>query len=74
MQIQAGIITISDRARAGLLATSAGRVKAAEGYDWRVVASRSCRIEKREIQHAIREQVTQGCRLILTAGGGCGAA
>lgn len=71
MQILTGIITISDRASQGLYDDLGGPAleKAAKGYGWKVVASALVADEKREIQRAIREQITQGCQLILTTGG-----
>ena len=71
MQIQAGIITISDRASRGEYDDLGGPAlkKAAEGYQWRVVAESLVPDEKREIQRAIREQIGKGCALILTTGG-----
>src|SRR5437773_12179982 len=71
MQIQVGIITISDRASRGLYDDLGGPAlkKAAEGYGWRVVAENLVPDEKRDIQRAIREQIAKGCSLILTTGG-----
>ena len=71
MQILTGIITISDRASQGLYDDLGGPAleKAAKGYGWKVVASALVADEKREIQRAIREQITQDCQLILTTGG-----
>src|SRR5207244_8142353 len=71
MQIQAGIITISDRASKGLYDDLGGPAlkKAAEGYQWKVVVESLVPDEKREIQRAIREQVAKGCQPILTTGG-----
>jgi len=71
MQIPTGIITISDRASKGLYDDLGGPAlkKAAEGYDWKVVAEALVPDEKRDIQRAIREQVNQGVQLILTTGG-----
>lgn len=71
MQIQTGIITISDRAARGLYDDLGGPALklAAEGYGWKVVAESLVPDEKRDIQHAIREQISQGCQLILTTGG-----
>src|SRR5216117_3103957 len=71
MQIPAGIITISDRASRGQYDDLGGPAlkKAAEGYGWKVIAESLVPDEKREIQHAIREQIAQGCQLILTTGG-----
>src|SRR6185369_12811305 len=71
MQIHTGIITISDRASKGLYDDLGGPAlkKAAEGHQWKVVAEALVPDEKREIQRAIREQVSKGCALILTTGG-----
>jgi molybdopterin adenylyltransferase len=71
MHIQTGIITISDRASRGLYDDLGGPAlkKAAEGYGWRVVAETLVADEKRDIQQAVRDQIRQGCQLILTTGG-----
>src|SRR4026208_2100021 len=71
MQIQVGIITISDRASKGLYDDLGGPAlrKAAEGYGWSVAAESLVPHEKREIQRATAEQVNKGCHLILTTGG-----
>ena len=71
MQINVGLITISDRASRGEYDDLGGPAlkKAAEGYQWRVLAESLVPDEKREIQRAIREQINQGCALILTTGG-----
>ena len=71
MQIQAGIITISDRASRGQYDDLGGPAlkKAAEGYGWKVLADALVPDEKREIQRAIRELVNRGCHLVLTTGG-----
>ncbi len=71
MQIQVGIITISDRAAKGLYADRSGpALKAAvEGYGWKVLAESLVPDEKLEIQRAVREQAARGCQLVLTAGG-----
>jgi molybdopterin adenylyltransferase len=71
MQIPVGIITISDRASRGEYDDLGGPAlkKAAEGYQWRVLAESLVPDEKREIQRAIREQINKGCALILTTGG-----
>src|SRR5438067_9321052 len=71
MQIQAGILTISDRASKGLYDDLGGPAlkAAAEGFGWKVLAEALVPDEKREIQRAIREQVNKGCELILTTGG-----
>src|SRR6059058_5491526 len=71
MQIQTGIITISDRASKGLYDDLGGPAlkKAAEGYGWKVLTEGLVPDEKRDIQRAIREQIGKGCQLILTTGG-----
>jgi len=71
MQIQAGIITISDRASKGLYDDLGGPAlkKAAAGYGWSVLAETLVPDEKREIQRAVRELINKGCQLILTTGG-----
>jgi len=71
MQIQAGVITISDRASKGLYDDLGGPAlkKAAEGYGWRVVSELLAPDEKRDIQRAIKEQIARGAQLILTTGG-----
>jgi molybdopterin adenylyltransferase len=71
MQIETGIITISDRASRGLYDDLGGPAlkKAAEGYGWRILAEALVPDEKRDIQRAVREQIAKGCHLILTTGG-----
>src|SRR4051794_11874732 len=71
MQIQIGIITISDRASKGLYDDLGGPAlkKAAEGYGWKVVSELLVPDEKPEIQRAIKEQVAREAQLILTTGG-----
>ena len=71
MQIQVGIITISDRASKGVYDDLGGPAlqKAAETYGWRILADALVPDEKSEIQRAIREQINKGCQLILTTGG-----
>jgi len=71
MQIQAGIITISDRASRGQYDDLGGPAlqKAATGYGWRVIADALVPDEKRDIQRAIREHIARGCNLVLTTGG-----
>jgi len=71
VQIQVGIITISDRASRGQYDDLGGPAltKAADGYGWNVLADALVPDEMREIQRAIREQLAQGCQLILTTGG-----
>src|SRR5688572_29560595 len=71
MQIQVGIITVSDRASRGQYDDLGGPAlkKAAEAYGWQVIAELLVPDEKREIQRAIREEINKGCSLILATGG-----
>jgi len=71
MQIQVGIITVSDRASKGLYDDLGGPAlkHAAEDYGWNVLAESLVPDEKRDIQRAIHEQINKGCQLILTTGG-----
>ena len=71
MQIQTGIITISDRASKGLYDDLGGPAlkKAAEGYQWKILSESLVPDEKNEIQRAIREHISKGCQVILTTGG-----
>ena len=71
LQIQVGIITISDRASKGLYDDLGGPAlkQAAEKHGWSVLAEALVADEKRDIQRAIREQIAKGCHLILTTGG-----
>ena len=71
MQIETGIITISDRASRGLYDNLGGPAlrEAAAGHGWKVSAEALVPDEKRDIQRAIRELINKGCHLILTTGG-----
>src|SRR5437867_7315287 len=71
MQIQIGIITVSDRASQGLYDDLGGPAlkKAAQGYGWKVLRETLVPDEKHDIQRAIREQINQGVHLVLTTGG-----
>jgi molybdopterin adenylyltransferase len=71
MQINAGVITISDRAAHGQYEDLGGPAlqEAARSYGWLVAAQTLVPDEKREIQRAIREQISRGCHLVLTTGG-----
>jgi molybdopterin adenylyltransferase len=71
MQIQCGIITISDRASRGQYDDLGGPAlrSAAAGYGWQVAAEALVPDERSDIQRAIRLQINQGCQLILTTGG-----
>jgi molybdopterin adenylyltransferase len=71
MQIQAGVITISDRAAKGIYEDLGGPAlkHAAQHHGWTIVAEGIVPDDKAEIQGTIRQQVRQGCHLILTTGG-----
>jgi len=71
MQIQVGIISVSDRATQGVYDDAGGPAlkEVAAGYDWEIVAELVVPDEVRDIQRALREQVNKGCHLILTTGG-----
>jgi len=71
MQIQVGIITISDRASRGQYDDLGGPAlkQAATGYGWIVTADALVPDERRDIQRAIREHIARGCNLVLTTGG-----
>jgi molybdopterin adenylyltransferase len=71
MEIQTGILTISDRAAAGIYADLSGPAlkAAALAYGWQVVAEAITPDEGPQIQRHVRAQIAQGCRLILTTGG-----
>lgn len=69
--ITVGIITISDRASAGVYEDFGGPAvrKAAEGYGWTVQAEAVVPDDLAAIQQAIRSFSAQGCGLVLTTGG-----
>ncbi len=71
MQIQTGIITISDRAAAGVYDDLGGPAvrRAVEAHGWAVAAEALVPDDKGEIQRAVQEQLARGCALILTTGG-----
>ena len=71
MQIQVGLITISDRASKGLYDDLGGPAlrRAGESYGWKVLADSLVPDEKTDIQRAIREHISKGCQLVLTTGG-----
>jgi molybdopterin adenylyltransferase len=71
MQIQSGIITVSDRAARGQYPDLSGPAlkQAAETRGWIVLAQTIVPDEKPDIQRALREQIARGCHLILTTGG-----
>ena len=71
MQIQVGIITISDRAARGAYQDQSGPAlkNFALGYKWKVLAEALVPDDKSAIQQAVRRQASQGCHLVLTTGG-----
>ena len=71
MQIQVGIITVSDRASQGVYNDRGGPAlkAAAEAYGWKLLAEALVPDEKQDIQRAVRDQAARGCQLILTTGG-----
>ena len=71
MQIEAGIITISDRASRGQYDDVGGPAlrQAAVARGWKVLVETLVPDERRDIQRAIRDQIAKGCHLILTTGG-----
>ena len=71
MQINAGIITVSDRAARGQYEDLVGPAlrEAALGLGWRIAAQTVVPDEKSEIQRAGRRQISSGCHVVLTTGG-----
>lgn len=71
MKIPVGVLTVSDRASRGLYDDLGGPAlrKAAEGYGWQVLSEGLVPDEKSEIQRVVREQIAQGCHLVLATGG-----
>ena len=71
MQIQVGIITISDRASAGEYEDLGGPAlkQVAQRIGWHVLAEAILPDEMARIQETIRSFARQGCGLILTTGG-----
>ena len=71
MQIQVGIITISDRASAGEYVDLGGPAlkKLANKYGWQVLAEAIVPDDGARIQETVRSFSQQGCGLILTTGG-----
>ena len=71
MQIQVGIITISDRASAGEYEDLGGPAlkQVAQKIGWHVLAETIVPDEMARIQETIRSFARQGCGLILTTGG-----
>jgi molybdopterin adenylyltransferase len=71
MQINVGIITISDRATAGEYEDLGGPAlkEASERYGWTVQAEAIVHDDRARIQEAVRSFSAQGCGLVLTTGG-----
>jgi molybdopterin adenylyltransferase len=71
VQIEVGIITISDRAARGSYEDEGGPAleRAASGRGWHVTAKALVPDEKSDIQRAVRQLINSGCSLILTTGG-----
>jgi molybdopterin adenylyltransferase len=71
MPIEAGIITISNRASRGQYDDLSGPAlrQAAVARGWRILVETLVPDEKRDIQRAIREHINKGCHVILTTGG-----
>ena len=71
MQIQLGIITISDRASAGDYDDLGGPAlkQVSQKIGWHVLAEAIVPDEMARIQETIRSFAEQGCGLILTTGG-----
>jgi molybdopterin adenylyltransferase len=71
MQIQVGIITISDRASAGDYQDLGGPAlkDVAQKTGWNVLAEAVVPDDAMQIQEAVRSFSKQGCGLILTTGG-----
>jgi molybdopterin adenylyltransferase len=71
MQLDVGIITVSDRASKGLYDDLGGPAlqEAAVGHGWNVIDSVLVPDEIQDIQRAIRSLIGKGCSLVLTTGG-----
>ena len=71
MNIQVGVITVSDRASAGQYDDLGGPLlkESADGYGWSVIAEAIVTDDKEQIQRAIREHIAKGAHLVLTTGG-----
>ena len=71
MQLNVGIITVSDRASKGLYDDLGGPAlqEASAGYGWNVLESVLVPDEIQDIQRAIRSLIGKGCSLVLTTGG-----
>jgi len=71
MKIKVGVITISDRASAGVYEDLGGPAvkKSGLALGWEVVSDELVPDDIQKIQSAIRKQIGQGCHIILTTGG-----
>jgi molybdopterin adenylyltransferase len=71
MQIQVGIITVSDRASAGDYQDLGGPAlkKVAQDSGWQILAEAIVPDDRKRIQESIQSFAAQGCGLILTTGG-----
>src|SRR2546430_11238487 len=71
MQIQVGIVTVSDRASTGAYEDLGGPAlkKVAQDAGWNVLGEAVIPDDAARIQEAIRSFSQQGCGLILTTGG-----
>ena len=71
MQIHIGLVTISDRASAGIYSDRSGPAlkQAVEGYGWNVLAQSVVPDDKHGIQQAVKDHISQGCQVLLTTGG-----
>jgi len=71
MNIQVGVITVSDRASLGQYDDLGGPLlkEAADGYGWSVITETVVTDDKEQIQRAIREHIAKGVHLVLTTGG-----
>ncbi len=71
MEIEVGIITVSDRASKGLYDDLGGPAlrEASKGHGWHVIAESVVPDEQTDIQRAVREHIAKGCQLVLTTGG-----
>src|SRR5256886_15879074 len=73
MQIQVGIITVSDRASSGKYDDLGGPAlkDAAQKNGWQVFSEAIVPDDAERIRETIRSFSQQGCGLILTTGGDC---
>jgi molybdopterin adenylyltransferase len=71
MQIQVGVITVSDRASAGDYEDLGGPAlkKVAQDFGWQLIAEAIVPDDLHRVQETIRSFAAQGCGLILTTGG-----